>query len=76
MDPPLGGLNNFLLKRVKRRRPIQRRIDHDISEACITYEQMTAIERPCRLAVETMHPRFRHSTGVTIVILTVNSGYE
>lgn len=42
----------------------------------MTYEQQIAIARPCRLAVETMHPRFNHRDGLTIVVLTVNSGYE
>lgn len=42
----------------------------------MTTAQQTAIDRPTRLAVETMHPRFRVSDGLTIAILTVNSGYE
>lgn len=42
----------------------------------MTFEQTTAIERPCRLAIECMHPRYRHRGGLTTVILTVNSGYE
>lgn len=42
----------------------------------MTPAQRTAFERPTRLAVETMHPRFRESNGLTTVILTVNSGYE
>lgn len=39
--------------------------------------QLTAIEHPCRLAAETVHPRFgrRHPAGYTIV-LTINYGYE
>lgn len=37
----------------------------------------TAIENHCRLSIETMHPRFSHTTphGMSVV-LTVNSGYE
>jgi len=42
----------------------------------MTEQQQTAIERPCRLAIETLHPRFRRREGVCAVILTVNTGYE
>ena len=49
----------------------------------MNYRQMPrmhreAIDHHCRLAVETMHPRFRtvHAGGLYSVILTVNSGYE
>jgi hypothetical protein len=42
----------------------------------MTRQQQIAIERPCRLAVETMHPRYRDRAGLTTVVLTVNSGYE
>lgn len=39
--------------------------------------QQTAITWHCRLAVETMHPRFaRRLPGGLSVVLTVNSGYE
>jgi hypothetical protein len=39
--------------------------------------QQTAIDRHCRLSIETMHPRFGRvlPNGLTVV-LTVNSGYE
>lgn len=39
--------------------------------------QRLALDRHCRLSIETMHPDFgrRLPSGVTIV-LTVNSGYE
>ncbi len=38
---------------------------------------MTALNRHCRLSVETMHPRFaRMLPGGLSVVLTVNSGYE
>lgn len=39
--------------------------------------QRTAIDRHCRLSVETMHPQFGWSlaSGMSVV-LTVNSGYE
>lgn len=38
----------------------------------------TAIRHHCRLAIETMHPRFMRliNAGFTSVIVTVNSGYE
>jgi hypothetical protein len=42
----------------------------------MNYQQRTAIEHPCRLAIETMHPRFRMKDGITGVVLTVNTGYE
>jgi hypothetical protein len=42
----------------------------------MTDAQRTAIARPCRLAIECLHPRFRARAGVYSVVLTVNSGYE
>jgi hypothetical protein len=43
----------------------------------VNKHQATALGRPCRLSIETLHPRFGWMTpsGLT-VILTVNSGYE
>lgn len=39
--------------------------------------QALALDRHCRLAVETMHPRYaRRLPGGLSVVLTVNSGYE
>jgi hypothetical protein len=38
--------------------------------------QKTALENHCRLAVETMHPRFHWIKDRVSIILTVNSGYE
>ena len=38
--------------------------------------QRLAITNPCRLAVETMHPRFATRTGRWSLVLTVNTGYE
>jgi hypothetical protein len=35
-----------------------------------------AITNHCRLACETVHPRFRAFDGRISTILTVNSGYE
>lgn len=39
--------------------------------------QTVAIDRHCRLSIETMHPQFarRLPSGLSVV-LTVNSGYE
>lgn len=40
--------------------------------------QQMALDHPCRLAIETVHPRFvrlNHAAGVSIV-LTINSGYQ
>ncbi len=36
----------------------------------------TALENHCRLAIETLHPRFHWVSEGFSVILTVNSGYE
>jgi hypothetical protein len=43
----------------------------------VNRHQRTALDRHCRLAVETMHPRFGWvlPNGLSVV-LTVNSGYE
>ena len=38
--------------------------------------QRVAIEHHCRLAIETMHPRFRSIVDGYSRILTVTSGYE
>jgi hypothetical protein len=40
--------------------------------------QRTALDYHCRLATETIHPRFARvrSGGLFSVLLTVNSGYE
>lgn len=43
----------------------------------MTPAQRTALAHHCRLASETVHPRFRHAFGLSEnLILTVNSGYE
>ena len=43
----------------------------------MTKWQRTAIENPCRLGEETMHPMFAHRfADGTSLLLTVNSGYE
>jgi hypothetical protein len=39
-------------------------------------QQMTALKHHCRLAAETVHPRFRQMVPMGSIILTVNSGYE
>jgi hypothetical protein len=41
-----------------------------------TPAQQLALDYHCRLALETLHPRFRQVDGLYNVILTVNSGYE
>ncbi len=38
--------------------------------------QRSAIDNHCRLASETVNPKFRYDLGVCSVVLTVNSGYE
>ena len=35
-----------------------------------------ALAHHCRLAAETLHPRFRRKVGLFSIVLTVNSGYE
>ena len=42
----------------------------------MTEAQRTAIEHPCLLAEETMHPRFGYVHPLGTVVLTINSGYE
>lgn len=39
-------------------------------------QQKTAIQHHCRLAVETIHPRFGMRGATYSLMLTVNSGYE
>lgn len=41
-----------------------------------TAMQRIAIEHPCLLAEETMHPRFGLATRSGTIIVTINSGYE
>jgi hypothetical protein len=43
----------------------------------VNRHQQLAIDRHCRLSIETMHPQFGRvlPSGLTVV-LTVNSGYE
>jgi hypothetical protein len=43
----------------------------------VNVHQRIALEHHCRLAFETMHPRFAWVVPkVASVVLTVNSGYE
>lgn len=46
----------------------------------MTPEQAIALDRPCRLAGETLRPEFRSLVGGRLarwsLVLTVNSGYE
>ena len=42
----------------------------------IERQRLTALAHPCRLAFETVHPRFAWKERGLGVILTVNSGYE
>jgi hypothetical protein len=43
----------------------------------VNRHQQLALDRHCRLSVETMNPRFaRPLAGGLSVVLTVNSGYE
>lgn len=38
--------------------------------------QRTALDHHCRLAGETVHPRFAYVMPLHSIVLTVNSGYE
>ena len=42
----------------------------------MTGAQATALAHACRLAGETVHPRFAYRRPLVTVVLTVNSGYE
>jgi hypothetical protein len=46
------------------------------AEPAIVAQQRLALERPCRLAIETMHPSLRFFYGGHSVVLSVNTGYE
>jgi hypothetical protein len=35
-----------------------------------------ALQQHCRLALDTIHPRFSWVEGLYSIVLTVNSGYE
>lgn len=36
----------------------------------------TALRRPCRLSIETAHPRFGYKLNGYSVVLTINAGHE
>lgn len=42
----------------------------------MTPAQQTALEHPCRLGIETLHPRYMTLRGDHSVTVTVNTGYE
>lgn len=42
----------------------------------IAEHRRRALQHPCRLAIETAHPRFNWMEGGYSIVLTVNSGYE
>lgn len=43
----------------------------------MTPAQRIALNHPCYLASETMHPRFRSRLTATMsLVLTINTGYE
>jgi hypothetical protein len=45
-------------------------------QAMMNERQRVALEHHCRLAAETVQPRFTWRGGMHSVVLTVNSGYE
>lgn len=44
--------------------------------SAVAAHRTRALRHYCRLAIETMHPRFRWIEGGHGIVLTVNSGYE
>ena len=42
----------------------------------MTPAQRKALNHPCLLACETMHPRFTHRSADRCIRITVNTGYE
>jgi hypothetical protein len=42
----------------------------------VNRHQRIALDRHCRLSIETMHPDFGRRLRGLSVVLTVNSGYE
>lgn len=42
----------------------------------INKQQQLALQHPCCLGVETMHPRFASVGSTHSIVLTVNNGYE
>ena len=42
----------------------------------MTQQQSVALQHPCFLAGETVHPRFVRAEGHMSLLLTVNAGYE
>jgi hypothetical protein len=42
----------------------------------VTRQQKIALDHHCRLAGETVHPRFGTAGPLFSIVLTVNSGYE
>ena len=59
-------------------RPTPGRVFEEFNNVSMHHAQQTALTFPCRLAIETLHPRFSHwrTNGTFSVVLTVNSGYE
>jgi hypothetical protein len=53
-----------------------RRLHGDDLQMLLTQQRVRALADHCRLAVETMHPRFAFVYRRHGVVLTVNSGYE
>jgi hypothetical protein len=39
-------------------------------------QQKAAFDHPCRLGIETLHPRFGRVNGLHSIVLTINYGYE
>ncbi len=42
----------------------------------MTKAQTKAMKHPCRLSIETLHPRFRRKMKGHSLIITINTGYE
>jgi len=42
----------------------------------VNSQQRLALNAPCLLSIETLHPQYRRKAGVWSEVLTVNTGYE
>ncbi len=48
----------------------------DLPDPVVARQRRVALRHHCRLAAETVHPRFSWASPMFSHVLTVNSGYE
>ncbi len=48
----------------------------DLPDKGLAWQRRLALRHHCRLAAETVHPRFSWASPMFTHVLTVNSGYE